>query len=473
MADHPNILLVVVDCLRSDRAPPTEKGKEVMPFLSELAEKGRSFEDVYSTGSWTVPAHGSLFTGTLPSEHGAYIGQPVLTGDTGPVLSEVLSSAGYETVGISANPWLSDEFGFTRRFDEFQEVLPTLPFEDGGDPRILTWKGQDSTLSTLTKTLSWVFQGNPLKRTVNRFSFFGSSYPLAPGTEMNEHVRSWLADRDDDDTPFFMFTNYMDVHEPYQRERLESFLDRDIHPNGFEDVWNLPSLLNPDIVKEEEDIRRVYDASVSLADDRIESLIDIFDQNNILEDTIVIITSDHGQALGENGFWGHGYFLSDALVKVPLVVYSQDKALLPAREDNRPLSVAELYDYIETIATVDGDAEPPADFPNRPASDGLVPICQSFGVRDNEREDVVSKGIDVPLDGCETAYFGGWVGSYDCKEQVLQVEVSGGTQSVSREEARETLEENMTFAPCQKSSEQDSIQIDTDTKRRLKQLGYR
>jgi hypothetical protein len=102
-----------------------------------------------------------------------------------------------------------------------------------------------------------------------------------------------------------------------------------------------------------------------------------------------------------------------------------------------------------------------------------IPICQSFGVREHQREHVASKGIDIPIEGSETAYFGGWRGEYECKKKSLEIEPSEDSPWTSRKQAESTIEQNMTFDPCQEPREEDSIEISTDTRRRLKQLGYR
>lgn len=110
-----NIVLLVVDTLRLKELE--EEGRKVAPFLTEMMEKQTYIENYYSTGIWTPPAHASIFTGDLPSEHGTNTTNPFFESKNR--LVDMLKTKGYQTKGISDNNWVSSFSGFDAGFDEF------------------------------------------------------------------------------------------------------------------------------------------------------------------------------------------------------------------------------------------------------------------------------------------------------------------------------------------------------------------
>ncbi|MFB6187089.1 MAG: sulfatase-like hydrolase/transferase, partial [Halobacteriaceae archaeon] len=205
----PNIVLLVLDSVRGDRISNQEEFNVSTPNLTELSKKGRFFENAYSTGSWTVPAHGSLFTGKLPSEHGAHAKHKYFNVEKENTLPGILSSLSYTTVGFSTNPWISDEFGFARGFDEFYELRSPLPFSDEqADPR------NEMESPSFSQVIRWILSGNPFKRGINgAYAKIFQDIPYAPASSMNDKIIDWISNHSEE--PFFLFANYMDAHEPY------------------------------------------------------------------------------------------------------------------------------------------------------------------------------------------------------------------------------------------------------------------
>jgi len=308
--DYPNIILIVLDSVRGDRFTRQEEFNLSTPTLNELAEEGISFENAYSTGSWTIPAHGSLFTGKLPREHGAHAKHKYFDAEPETTLAGKLSSKGYNTVGFSTNPWISDEFGFATGFDEFYELRSSLPFPDvESDPRD---ELDDPSISEIAR---WLFSGNPFKRAVNGVSArYFQQLPYAPANKMTDEILDWSTSSPEE--PFFLFANYMDAHEPY--------LIREDYIRGSENIpesildfeWNLHCYNNGPRTEDYNKIRSIYDSSISYLDHNLKSL---FNEIN-LDNSLLVVLGDHGQALGENDYWGHGTHLSEPLVHVPLIV---------------------------------------------------------------------------------------------------------------------------------------------------------
>jgi hypothetical protein len=308
--DYPNIILLVLDSVRGDRFTRQEEFNLSTPTLNELAEEGISFENAYSTGSWTIPAHGSLFTGKLPREHGAHAKHKYFDAEPETTLAGKLSSKGYNTVGFSTNPWISDEFGFTSGFDEFYELRSSLPFsDDETDPR------DEFSDPSIQEVFHWILLGNPIKRAANGiYAKYFQQLPYAPADRMNEEILSWLSNSSEE--PFFLFANYMDAHEPYLIRDNYIREGAEISENVLDFDWNLNCYNNIPKKRNYEKIRDIYDSSISYLDYNLEKLINGVD----LENTLLVIAGDHGQALGENDYWGHGTHLSECLVHVPLIV---------------------------------------------------------------------------------------------------------------------------------------------------------
>ena len=105
--DRPNLVLIVLDTARVDHTSVYGYEKTTTPFLERFAAEGTRFDRAYSTSCWTLPAHASMFTGQLPGVHGANNVNKRLVADT-PLLADLLTRSGYQTVGFSRNPWISD-----------------------------------------------------------------------------------------------------------------------------------------------------------------------------------------------------------------------------------------------------------------------------------------------------------------------------------------------------------------------------
>lgn len=264
------------------------------------------FDKAYSTGSWTIPAHGSLFTGKLPSEHGAHAKQKFLETKPEDTLSGKLSKIGYNSVGFSTNPWITDEFGFTTGFNNFHEIYPNLPFSDKeSDPR------NQLNDPNAQKIFQWIFSGNPFKRVINGvYAKYFKSLPYAPADMMTKNITNWMSESSEQ--PFFIFANYMDAHEPYISKK------RDIDGDVLDFEWNLHCYENGPDPNNHKEIQSIYDSSISYLDRNLRKLIDSLDLNN----TLLITLGDHGQSLGENNYWGHGTHLSEELIHVPLIINS-------------------------------------------------------------------------------------------------------------------------------------------------------
>ena len=310
-----NVVLVVLDTARA-----TSVNERTMPTLSALARDGTSFERAFATAPWTLPSHASLFSGTYTAEHGAHGGHTYLDGSVR-TIAESFADAGYETVGVSNNTWITEEFGFDRGFEELRRGWQYVQSEvDMGTvvrAEHLGWK-----LEAMSDRL---FEGNPL---VNAANLLYSELIQPQGDDGAARATTWITDwleRREEDRPFFLFCNYLEPHVEYEppREYAERFL-----PDGatYEEATAIrqdPRAFDCEEYDLDERefrlLRALYRGELAYVDDQLERLRAALEANGRWEDTLLVVCGDHGENVGEHGFLGHQYNLYDTLLHVPLV----------------------------------------------------------------------------------------------------------------------------------------------------------
>ncbi|MFB6140644.1 MAG: sulfatase [Halosimplex sp.] len=318
MAGQPNVVVVVADTTRVDDA----YDPEVAPTLAELATAGARATRAVSAAPWTLPSHASLLTGAAPSAHGAHADHERLD-DRLPVLPELFRTAGYETVCVSNNTWLSAESGFDRGFDEFRQMWQLVQSETALSELVDETEGSRARLVARK-----LFEGNPLVNAAN--ALYRTAVRDRSGDDgarrSTAWIADWLADRSDGD-PFFLLVNYLEPHLDYDppRETTERHL-----PDGatYEEAMDVPqepwAFLAGDRELSERDLdllRALYRGEITYFDEQLAALKRALVAAGEWEDTILVVTADHGENVGDHGLMDHQYCLYDTLVKVPLVVH--------------------------------------------------------------------------------------------------------------------------------------------------------
>lgn len=292
-ADAPNIIVIVVDTLRADHLSSYGYERETSPFMDGLAAEGVRFENAISPSSWTQPSHASMLTGRYTYEHQAET-RPL--DDTYPTIGEVLQAQGYRTGAFSANTlFFTRRQGFGRGFLHFEDNYQSV---------------SDAFLNS--SLYGYLFDYYGLRKALNYEGV--PTRRLAP--EINRSALQWI---DQGDQPFFVFINYFDVHDPYTPP--EPYLSKYGQTqggliNGFIERYH-PEL-TPEQLQSEID---AYDGSINYVDDQISALFAELESRGELENTIVIITADHGESLGEHGLLQHSASLYRQEIHVPLIVW--------------------------------------------------------------------------------------------------------------------------------------------------------
>jgi arylsulfatase A-like enzyme len=290
--------------------------------FSRLAAGGTTFSTLVANAPWTLSSHATLFTATAPSKHGAHAGHKRLPTEPR-TLAEVFAAADYETVAVSNNTWISEEFGFARGFETFVKTWQYVQTDTDLGEIARTEEGTDKLRSVARR----IFDGNPLANVINAiYGQFLRNRGDDGAKRTNELIADWLTGRDDD-RPFFLFVNYLEPHLEYRppKGHAERFL-----PDGVsyeeamdvaQDAWGYIADTVEMTDRDFEILRELYRAEIAYLDDRIGELRRHLEDAGEWEDTVFVVTADHGENIGDHELMDHQYCLYDTLLHVPLIVH--------------------------------------------------------------------------------------------------------------------------------------------------------
>jgi arylsulfatase len=280
----PNVVFVTVDTLRADHLGCYGYARATSPFLDSLAREGTVCKDASSAASWTKPATGTILTGLHPSRHGAlYHGSMLHLPEGKETLAEAFRNRGYVTAGFVANPNLKRVFDFDRGFDVYFDS----PVEDTVTLACIrgTWFG-GLLMKLLRHQFNWNYENDCAR--------------------INAEVLAWL--ETNHRQRFFLYLHYIDPHIPY--DPPASYREEFEQEHGF-------VLFN-------ERKRRVgidrYDGEIRYCDDALRALVGKLREQGVWENTLFVLTSDHGEEFFEHGVLGHGFSLYQEVVRVPLIL---------------------------------------------------------------------------------------------------------------------------------------------------------
>ncbi len=338
------IILISIDTLRADHLGLYGHGRPTSPILDAFAANGSVFEDASSTAPWTLPAHASMLTGLYPRSHRVLTFNTALPSEI-PTLAGLLAEAGYRTAAVVNSAWLKKErYGLTR---DFQKYL----FVDDVQTR------------------------------------------RAPNTWITDQAIEWL--REPDSRPLFLFIHYYDVHSDYAslpqyenifvspytgeadgtgwqlaRASLEDDYIKMCHENydpkkcriGTEENYLAIDRSVGKLHFDEDSIRHIeelYDAGIRQLDNELGRFFSLLKENRILDDALVILTSDHGEEFLDHGRMDHFLTMYQEVLRVPLIFHGPN---IPS--GLRITTPVSLVDLMPTILSLSG-------VPPRTSSDGL------------------------------------------------------------------------------------------------------
>ena len=327
---RPHVLWIVLDTARADRLSVYGCEEPTTPFLEKLAERSIVFDRVVANGIWTLPTHASMFTGLAARSHG--LGHATWRlDDSFRTVADELGEGGYATGFFSNNVLVTPKTNLSKGFDAaivVRDFLDSTRFSLG----FLCEKWG------LTPPVPWL--------------------DLDCGAALtNELVSRWL--KAQGDRPVFVFINYMEAHLPFlvPREYREMFLSEDQVHRSFDlrrrVYGELEQWLNIDALVDGYDqmppgdreiVKRQYEAALRYLDERVREMIDIFRQRGLLDNTLVVITSDHGEYLDTHGMWSHHFLTYQDVLHVPLLLREPGRT-----EPRRVETLVQLSDLYPTV----------------------------------------------------------------------------------------------------------------------------
>lgn len=409
-----NIILLTCDCLRADHLSSYGYERTTTPEIDEFAEDNIRFTNAYSVSSHTREAVAGFLTGKYPDEaiDEGYnlIGTPI---------SERLKQQGFKTGAFHSNPYLSRAYGYSRGFDKFDDDL---------------YLGQNKFIALA-------------QRLINKIR----NRHYASAEEINKRSFNWL-DSLNYDKPFFVWNHYMDPHGPYQPpdSYKTRFTDKSVSDKRAQSLYDQSTSEAGKISEEEHRILiDLYDAEIRYTDHHIGRFLGGLKRRELLRDSLVIITADHGDAFGEHGYYSHPRRLHKELTHIPMIISTPGADASIIKEPISSLSIA------ETVVPGSGESEinsllPVSDL----ESNGLVFSQARSDTKDNIR------------------YFSSQNGEEQCivkydleKEEVVSTD---GSRS-----QRQPVIEHITSRSSSVNESKNGTSGNAEIDRRLSALGYK
>ena len=456
---RPNVVLIVLDTVRADEFYRGFDKESYTPQMARLAGEGTQYRNVLATSTWTLPTHASLFTGLMPRMHGARVPNLYLA-ENCVTVAELLQDKGYETACMSNNPWIKPSRGMHQGFDHVWDPWG--------------WASHVPWIKSLY---------DQYRHDIAVARFTGMPWGDKRSQYTVDLTDYWVSRRRPDSPPFFLFLNFMNAHLPYlpPRPYPERFLGE---KDGRQPLkyGHSAGILEPEKNKinreRERGLRLLYRASIAYLDEIVGAVAGVLADAGVLDDTVFIVASDHGEHIGEHGLLGHAGPPWKTTTSVPLFIRYPPR--IPAGESSDEL--ASQVDVLPTLLQLlDIDADEHIPYPLHGVSllDENPPreflICEYFGDPDRDANTVGIRGNSACLltqehrllwseDGGLSLWEAAADGSYD------EVEIEEPNEDLLRS-LQQKLESWRQLVPMLNSSG-ERPEVSDEELQRLKDLGY-
>jgi arylsulfatase A-like enzyme len=333
---RPNVVFLVLDTVRRDHLGCYGYGRATTPNIDRLAADAVVYENAVASAPWTLPSHASFFTGLPPSRHHAHHEHLGLDAEH-VTMAEHLARLGYETIGVCNNPWVTLTLGMTQGFGTFHEIWRNQVSHGGFDLNVFVDPGKHGMTDA------------------------GAKAAIA-------EIDRWLGERRSGRSPFFLFINLIEAHSFYDppESHRNLFTTRRLDRRGA-------ARLNIDFVRhafgdsmdaaETREILALYDAEIAYLDDRVGELLEMLRKRELLDETLLVVTSDHGEAFGEHELCGiplidHQLSLHAELLDIPLIIRYPPGAGSGDRAGRRVAHPVSAIDLLPTILEAAGATVP-------------------------------------------------------------------------------------------------------------------
>ncbi|MCX6640850.1 MAG: sulfatase-like hydrolase/transferase [bacterium] len=336
----PNIIIIIIDALRADHMSLYNYPRATTTQLDAYSRNAFVFDQALAPSSWTKQSIPSVLTSRYPGMIDVYgifddVPEDLL------MIPEMLQTQRYYTVGFSANPLISKDFNCDQGFDEFHLIIRRGPKQ--------LFFPTDVVSSHLKLSHECAFYMNLVDDNIN----------YGDGRVVNSEVVPWL--RRNAQSQFFMYLHYMDLHTPYTPSHQKYSKGKYLTSKDYDILWSLhdnfrdkpteTTPLDPHIV---DIVASKYDDEIIGADKAAGEVLQLLQDLNIADHTLVFITADHGEAFGEHGLGNHGNSMYQELLHVPLIIHLPQSNNPPRRFPDR----VGTLDIVPTICDQIGIAPP-------------------------------------------------------------------------------------------------------------------
>lgn len=380
MTRRPDIVLLVLDTQRADRLSCYGCPQETSPSIDALASDATLFRYAFAAAQWTIPSHASMFTGTYPATHGMVQSFSLLP-DALPTLAERLRDGGYWTAAFCNNPLLSFiNNGLRRGFQSFLNyggLFTSHPNQAGRRPgwfdRYRQWF--KNRLVGILSQIQDAFARSETLLMLSFTPFFVPVWQTALKFKGNtprslKDAARFLVERRglERDQPAFCFINLMDAHMPYRPprrfiERFAPHVLRDQTTRRYlsqfnTDIYRWYAPLSSDIDQgRKATLDGMYNAEVAAQDEQVGRFLQTLRESGRLDQTVLIVCSDHGDHLGEKQLFGHVFSAYNELVRVPLIIRAPDGDFPRGTTVDHCISTRRLFHTLLTTAGLASEAE--------------------------------------------------------------------------------------------------------------------
>jgi len=342
-----NVAVLSIDALRADHLPQFGYERDTAPTLEDLSASGIHCTNAVSASTHTREAMPAMLSGQHAAD--ATGGSYELQAETVATLIGDAAATGF----FHSNPFVSRAYGFDEGFDVFDDDL------------------------RLSQHKLVALAQRALDKLRNRH--------YARAEEINERSLSWLDSRDDD-RPFLLWNHYMDVHGPYEppSEYAERWADDPPSDRAAGSLFRR-AVKEPESITDEErqTLVDLYDGEIRYTDDQIQAILDGLEARGLRDETLVIVTSDHGEAFGEHGYFEHPRFLDEELVRVPLIL---DGPRIDDRNIDKPASGLEIVPTALDVLGVEHESLPGVSLLSNDGSDVVISSVSGEGDRSTRRQ---------------------------------------------------------------------------------------
>jgi arylsulfatase A-like enzyme len=291
-----------------------------------------------------------MFTGQYTSDHGTHAGNKEFDPDV-PTLTGELQDSGYQTVGFSNNMWISPELGFDRGFDTLRTNMELV--KGGADLGSIA-RETDGIGEQARAVSRGLLRRDGHRTLINAIysKFFRDRYD--DGARLtNWRIKRWLSKHKDTPDPFFLFVNYLEPHLEYDppEEFKYRFIPDSLTPSDLDsanqDAW---AYLCGQVEIDKQDFEALlalYKAELNYLDYRLGKIYDFLEREELLDETVIVITGNHGENIGDHGLMDHQYCLYDTLTHVPLIILRPGNNATERRSE-----LVELRDLFPTLLDI-------------------------------------------------------------------------------------------------------------------------